>query len=202
MKFDKETAWHALQTLLICLGGLAVVVFAFAVQWWLIPLGLAYLFLMWYILYRLELGISLRKASKSLPILFLLLMAGTAHAEPHKIFYKNGYWWLGRAVSAAAITVDVVSTEHTYKYCPSCGDAFPFFSTKGTGHGIAAGLVDLGISTGFTIGEYHFSQYGSRPWRIFGYVAEPITDGITHGWAADHNYKVAAECRQAGIVCH
>lgn len=138
--------------------------------------------------------------------LAVLLVAIPVHADTHKAFYKNGYWWLGRAVSAAAVTVDVISTERALKACPGCGDSFMFFNVNSNTRAVDAGFVGFGISTLASIGEYHFSQEipaGHRVsgWHLLGYLASPVTDGIAHGWGAAHNFELVSDCQSARLVC-
>lgn len=124
----------------------------------------------------------------------------------HKVFYKNGYWLLGRAVSFAAVVVDVVSTERAIKACPVCGDSFMFFNVNSDGRAVDAGLVGFGISTLLSIGEYHFSQEitaGHRVsgWHLLGYLAQPVTDGVVHGYGAASNFQLVSDCRTARLSC-
>jgi hypothetical protein len=123
----------------------------------------------------------------------------------HRVFYRDKWWWVGRAVSAAAIIVDGASTMAALRECPGCAeDAFLFPSAHPSAGGTAArGLVGFAISTAASIGEYEVMRDVPRHngWALASYLADPITQGVIHGWAAAHNYSLADECRRAVVVC-
>ena len=140
--------------------------------------------------------------------LAIALLACTipASAAPHKMFYRNKYWWYGRAISAAVIVADALSTQEVNRYCPGCSDKFYFFNPRTSGTAAGAGAIGFGLSTLFSIGEYHFSQNIPSDkhvsgWHLAGYLAQPVTDAIAHGWAIDNNYSLAYKCRREIIAC-
>lgn len=148
-------------------------------------------------------------------LLFALCFSHSASAQSKRFytgrskhFYTDKWWWLGRAASAGAVGVDAWSTGSYLNACPSCGDQFPFFNVHSRGTIAGAAIIDFGISTGFSILEWEVGPKlatGKSGYRIAGYIAQPVTDGIAHGWAANHNWQFAAqyraECRKAQLSC-
>jgi hypothetical protein len=120
-------------------------------------------------------------------------------------FYTDRWWWVGRAVSGAAVTVDAASTMTAARACPGCvEDSYLFSYGRPTpGRTAARAGLGFGISTVFAIAEWWVMRRAPRrnPWTIGSYVDVPITDGVVHGWAAEHNYALASDCRRAVLVC-
>lgn len=121
-----------------------------------------------------------------------------------KHFYTDKWWLLGRVVSAAATGVDAWSTGDALQACPGCQDRFAFFPVHSKGTIAAAASLGFGISTGFSIAEWYLGprrNSGKSFARIVAYAAQPVTDGVAHGWDANNNWTLVAQCRSARLVC-
>jgi hypothetical protein len=135
--------------------------------------------------------------------------AAAPHALPvpalrvHRPFYRDKWWWMGRAVSALAIVVDAASTTRAQAACGGCADSFPLWSVRGTGGLAGAGVLNFAVSTAFSIAEYELTANDpARGFRVAGILAQPVTDVALHDlWAARHNYALAAACRQSKLAC-
>jgi hypothetical protein len=126
------------------------------------------------------------------------------YTEKPKHFYTDKWWWVGRAVSAVAVGVDAWSTGSYLAACPACGDQFPFFDVHSKGSIAGAATISFAISTGFSALEWRFGPKiasGKSGYRIAGYIMQPVTDGIAHGWAANHNWQFVAQCRKVQLSC-
>lgn len=123
----------------------------------------------------------------------------------HRVFYRDKWGWVGRAVSAAAIIVDGASTQTASAQCPGCVEGGYLWDGARITPGRTAerSLVGFLLSSGFSIAEFEVMRSEPRRsgWSLTAYLAQPVTDGISHGWAAAHNYSFASDCLRAVLVC-
>jgi hypothetical protein len=123
------------------------------------------------------------------------------HSAPR--FFKDWRWWIGEGFIVAAVLADAQSSTHAGDVCHACSEGnilLPAHPSHGQTYGVAAGAI--AFYTGLHIASHRLmANEPNKWWRFAGYAGIPVEVGTIHGWAADHNRQIVADCRRAALVC-